>query len=115
MVSNGSDEDPGSASSPRGFQRRFLRKLGRDLDTALRIGRRGWHEALADELERCFARDELVKVRITSDERETVAETIAKACAAHCVGLVGQNALFYRPHPERPTIIVPERASGSDV
>lgn len=84
-----------------GKQKSHLRSLGQRLDPLLTIGKAGPTQAVAAAVGELLARRELVKLRLPAGpgpERRALADEIAAAAGAQCVGVVGRTALLYRPN-----------------
>lgn len=97
----------------KGFQKSYLRGLGQTLRPAIHVGKKGADEAFVRELQRVFDQQELLKVKFSArkEEKKQIAAQIAQETGATVVGVLGHNALFYRPHdePEKRVIRLPER------
>jgi RNA-binding protein YhbY len=66
----------------------------------LTVGKAGLTEAVSVATAELLARQELVKVRLPAGapaERKVLAEELARAAGALCVGTLGRTALLYRP------------------
>jgi len=88
-----------------GRQKRHLRSLGQQLQPLLSIGKAGLTEAVIQAAGALLDRQELLKVRLPpgpAAEREALADRLAQAVAACRAGLVGRNALLYRPNGALP-------------
>ena len=102
----------------RGSDRRYLRSLGSALRPVVTVGRNGVSEALLAKLRAELDAHELIKVRLTGDdraERDALGEQLAAASASQCVGRIGGIALLFRPHPDpaRRRIALPVRPKRS--
>ncbi|MCC6522536.1 MAG: ribosome assembly RNA-binding protein YhbY [Polyangiaceae bacterium] len=94
-----------------GKQRRHLRALGHALDPVVQVGKLGLSESLVRALDEALTRHELVKVRIGGEcpvDRHTLSEELASATASELAQLLGRTALYYRRHPKKPRIVLPE-------
>ena len=95
-----------------GAQKSYLRSLGQTMDCQLTIGREGITTAVVAELEKLFARHELIKVKLLAerDERDALCSAIAEKTGAAEAGSVGKTAIFYRQHsdPQKRSIELPE-------
>ena len=95
-----------------GAQKSFLRSLGQTMDGQLTIGREGITAPVVVELEKLFARHELIKVKLLAerDERDALCAAIEEKTGAAEAGAVGKTAIFYRQHaePKKRTIELPE-------
>jgi len=80
-------------------QRKALKQRAHHLKPVIRIGQKGISETLLAETEQALAHHELIKVHIACDERSTrasLAEQLARACAAELVTQIGKVAVLYR-------------------
>jgi RNA-binding protein len=105
-------------SGLRGSDRRYLRSLGSALRPVVTVGRNGVSDALLAKLRAELDAHELIKVRLTGEdraERDALSVQLAEASASECVGRIGGVALLFRAHPdpERRRIALPGRASRS--
>lgn len=91
-------------------QKRFLRQQAHHLNPVVRIGDQGLHEGVIKELDIALEFHELIKLKVTGQEREDKRAMIADIeekldCA--CVQLIGHVAIIYRAAKE-PTIVLPK-------
>ncbi|PPT78359.1 RNA-binding protein [Xanthomonas arboricola pv. populi] len=91
-------------------QNRFLRGQAHDLKALLQTGGKGVTPAFLAELEEVLERHELIKVKVTSEDRETrdamIAELTEKTGSA-LVQRIGHVAILYRPSKEKRQIVLP--------
>lgn len=90
-------------------QKRHLRGLGHQRKPVVMIGAQGYTPAVRSELEQALLRHELLKVRIAVGERAARDDVIAQLCSdtgAELVQRIGNVALLYRRHPEKPRLSV---------
>jgi RNA-binding protein len=90
-------------------QRRFLKGLAHKLTPSVHLGKNGWSEALRKEVDRQLGDLELIKVRISVEERQEflhLAQVIADASQSHLVQTIGRIAVLYR-EGEEPEIKLP--------
>ncbi len=93
-----------------GKAKRFLRSMAMEMDPVMQMGKSGASPSFIAELEDALSAHELVKVKILSNSAEevkTVAPQLAKATGAELVQVIGRNALFFRPSPDKPKIELP--------
>ena len=92
-------------------QRKHLRRLGHDRNPVVLIGNAGIGPNLVAEMDRALTDHELVKVRALVGDRglrdELLAE-LATATHSEMVQRIGHVALYYRRHPDQPTILLPD-------
>lgn len=97
-------------------QKKYLRSLGHALKPVLMVGGNGVTPGLLKEAETTLDTHELVKVRLRVGDREardTAIASITEATGATLVQRVGHVALLYRPHPDKPGIILPSGHSAA--
>ena len=91
-----------------GKQRRHLRALAHELKPLVLVGQRGVTETLIANLDEQLLAHELVKVKVHDpDSIEEVARELRDGTGAQLVQWIGKNLLYYRAHPEEPTIALP--------
>jgi Predicted RNA-binding protein containing KH domain, possibly ribosomal protein len=92
-------------------QRKHLRRLGHDRNPVVLIGNNGLGPNLVAEMDRALTDHELVKVRARVGDRDLRDELLAELATAtksELVQRIGHVALYYRRHPERPEILLPD-------
>ena len=91
-------------------QTRFLRGQAHDLKALLQTGGKGITPAFIAELNEVLERHELVKVKVTAEDRDArdamIAE-IVEATEAALVQRIGHVAVLYRPSREQRQIVLP--------
>ena len=90
-------------------QVRHLRGLGHTLKPVVMIGGGGLSDGVIGELNQSLEHHELLKVRVSAEDREERDALIEKMCeTAHCelVQRIGHIALVYRP-AEEPVLKLP--------
>lgn len=91
-------------------QRKYLRGLAHGRDPVVLIGQSGLSAAVTKEIDIALGAHELIKVRARvgdREERDAILTAIATQSASTLVQRIGNVGVFYRPHPERPKIILP--------
>jgi RNA-binding protein len=91
-------------------QRKYLRRLGHDRNPIVLVGQGGISPNLLAELDRALKDHELVKVRARVGDRELrdqVLDELAASTGAELVQRIGHVALYYRPNPDKPGILLP--------
>jgi RNA-binding protein len=91
-------------------QKKHLRGLAHGREPVVMIGQAGLSAAVANEFETAIAAHELVKVRARlgdREERDAVLAALAEQTGSVLVQRIGNIGVFYRPHKERPRIILP--------
>jgi RNA-binding protein len=99
-----------SPSSLSEKQRKYLRGLAHSRDPVVLIGQSGLTPAVTKELDTALGAHELVKVRARlgdRDERDAAFEQLVKDTQSALVQRIGNVGVFYRPHKDKPKIILP--------
>ena len=92
-------------------KRKYLRRLGHDRQPVVLIGNAGLGPNLIAEMDRALVDHELVKVRARvgdRDLRDQILVELATATRSEIVQRIGHVALYYRPNPEKPKILLPD-------
>lgn len=90
-------------------QIRHLRGLGHTLKPVVMIGGGGLSDGVIGELNQSLEHHELLKVRVSAEDREerdTLIEQMCKAVSCNLVQRIGHIALVYRPAQE-PVLKLP--------
>lgn len=93
-------------------QRRHLRGLAHALKPVVRLGSAGLTEAVASETARALNDHELIKVKAGGADRAARDElfgALARRTGSALVHRIGNVAVLYRPRPELPAILIPDR------
>ena len=91
-------------------ERQALKGRAHRLDPVVLLGAQGLSEAVVKEIDRALTAHELIKVRISADDRELRDEWIAELgerAQAALVGRIGHVAIYYRRSAEKPLIVLP--------
>lgn len=91
-------------------QRRFLRAEAHHLKPVVLMGQHGLTDAVLAEIDQALLIHELIKVRIPGverDEKKQITDAICDHCDCQHVQTVGHVATLYRPHPEKPQLVIP--------
>ncbi|HYM43420.1 MAG TPA: ribosome assembly RNA-binding protein YhbY [Steroidobacteraceae bacterium] len=105
-------EKTGSPTGLSERQRRHLRGLAHALKPVVRLGNAGLTEAVVRETARALDDHELIKVKAPGGDREArdgIFATLAARTDSALVHRIGNVAVLYRPHPELPRILIPDR------
>lgn len=92
-------------------KRKYLRRLGHDRNPIVLIGNAGLGPNLVAEMDRALLDHELVKVRARVGDRklrDQVLDELATATRSEIVQRIGHVAVYYRPHPEKSKILLPD-------
>lgn len=90
-------------------QKRYLRGLAHKLKPVVMLGNAGLSEGVANELDLSLEHHELIKVRVSAEDRETRDALIQALCeSARCelVQRIGHIAILYRA-AKKPVIRLP--------
>lgn len=91
-------------------QRKHLRGLAHGRDPIVMVGQSGLSPAVTNELDIALGAHELVKVRARvgdREQRDTILDQLASQTSSTLIQRIGNVGVFYRPHKERPKIILP--------
>ena len=91
-------------------QKRYLRGLAHPLKPVVLMGAKGLTDAVAAEVEIALEHHELIKVKVTAEDREAREQAIAelaRRCSAAVVQRVGHTATLYRRSQDTPAIVLP--------
>ena len=92
-------------------QIRYLRGLAHPLKPVLLLGGKGVTAGVLKELEQALADHELIKVRLTGDDRAARAAELAallESSHAEAVQTIGHIAVLYRRNDEKQQIALPK-------
>ena len=88
-------------------QRKHLRGLAHSLEPVVQVGQAGVTDAVLRNVDEALLAHELVKVRLHEPEdKHGDAARLAEGSGAALCGLVGHTVILYRPHPEKPRIVL---------
>jgi RNA-binding protein len=91
-------------------QKKHLRGLAHAREPIVLIGQSGLSDGVARELDGALTSHELVKVRARvgdREERDQILEELATRTSSTLVQRIGNVGVFYRPHQDKPRIILP--------
>ena len=91
-------------------QIKFLRSKCHDLKPVVMLGQKGLTEAVLNELETALDHHELIKIKLSMDDRDArkqVIDEICKHCHADQIQSIGKTVSIYRPNKEKPVIHLP--------
>ena len=91
-------------------QKKHLRGLAHGREPIVLIGNAGLSPGVASEFELALSTHELVKVRARvgdREQRDAILVALAEQTNSTLVQRIGNVGVFYRPHKERPRIILP--------
>lgn len=91
-------------------QKRHLRSLAHHLKPVVMIGQHGMKDSILEELEIALDSHELIKVRVSAEDRDDRAEminTMLEASGAELVQTIGHIAVLFRRNPKKPKVVLP--------
>ncbi len=91
-------------------QRKHLSTLSHSRKPIVRVGQKGLSENIIQELENALNVHELVKVKITTadrDARHEMIETFQQRCDCECIQKIGHTATLFRRNNKQPVIVLP--------
>ena len=92
-------------------QIKFLRSKAHGLKPVVMLGQKGLTDAVLNELDIALEHHELVKLKLSLDDRDVrrqVAEDICRQCKAEEVQSIGKTLTIYRVNPDKAIITLPE-------
>lgn len=107
-------EEARPAPALEGFQKRALRAQAHGLTALAQVGSAGLSAGVLSAVDGALRDHELVKVRMHQPtDKKALARALAEATGSALCGLVGHTAILYRPDPEQPRIVPPDRPRGA--
>ena len=92
-------------------QFKFLRAKCHDLKPVIMLGQKGLTEAVLEELDKALDHHELVKIKLSVDDREArqqLSDEICQHSHAEAVQSIGKTLSIYRPNKKKPVIQLPK-------
>jgi RNA-binding protein len=93
-------------------QIKFLRAKCHDLKAVIMLGQKGLTAEVLSELETALLHHELVKIKLSVDDREQRKQMITKICSqsqSEEVQSIGKTLSVYRVNPDKAIIELPKR------
>lgn len=93
-----------------GKQKRFLRSEAHHVDPIFQVGKGGVNEAMLVQIAEALEKRELVKISIlqnNEDDKNEVAERLAKGTKAELVQLIGHTVVLYKQSVNNKRIELP--------
>ena len=93
-------------------QAKFLRAKCHDLKAVIMLGQKGLTEEVLNELEIALTHHELVKIKLSVDDREACKQMIAEICDKSQsveVQSIGKTLSVYRVNPDQSVIELPRK------
>ena len=94
-----------------GKQKRFLRSEAHHLSPIFQVGKGGINDAMIKQIGEALEVRELIKVSILQnceDDKQEVAEALAKGADAELVQLIGLTVVLYKPSKNNKRIELPK-------
>ncbi len=88
-------------------QIKFLKTRAHALNPIVRVGQNGLTDAVLKELEIALAHHELVKIKVTADDRnarETMLLSMSENTRSHVVQRIGSMVVLFRQNVKKPVI-----------
>jgi len=92
-------------------QKRYLRGLAHDLKPVVMVGAKGVGPSLLAELDQALELHELIKVRVSAedrDQRDACTAALVEASGADLVARIGHVAVLFRRRRDNPLVILPK-------
>ena len=96
-----------------GKQKRFLRAEAHHLTPIFQVGKGGVSDEMTKQIREALEVRELIKVRILDnceDDKQEVAEALAKGTRAELVQLIGLTVVLYKESRNNKKIVLPKVA-----
>jgi RNA-binding protein len=86
----------------KGSTRKYLRSLAHHLKPLVIVGKNGISSQLLASTEVALNDHELIKVKFGEfkEAKKEISGQIAQSTKSELVGIIGNIAMFYRPHPQ---------------
>jgi RNA-binding protein len=92
-------------------QIKFLRAKCHDLKPVIMLGQKGLTEAVLEELDNALDHHELVKIKLSVDDRDARQQLSGEICErseAEAVQSIGKTLSIYRANKKKPVIKLPQ-------
>lgn len=92
-------------------QTKFLRAKCHDLKAVIMMGQKGLTEEVLNEMEIALTHHELVKIKLSVDDRDLRKQLITEICdktQAQEVQSIGKTLSIYRVNPDKAVIELPK-------
>ena len=93
-------------------QIKFLRAKCHDLKAVIMLGQKGLTDEVLNEIDIALTHHELVKIKLSVDDREVRKQMISEICEksqSEEVQSIGKTLSVYRVNPDRMIIELPKR------
>ena len=96
-----------------GFQRKYLRGQAHGLKPVVHVGKNGFSDALAEEVDQALSSHELIKIKFveSKDDKAAIVAALEERLDCTAAGIVGHTAILFRQNrvPEERKIRLPRR------
>jgi len=92
-------------------QKKYLRGLAHPKNPVVMIGQGGLGSGVIQELDSALTAHELIKISVRvgdREERDELLTQLTAQCHAELVQRIGNVAVLYRKHKEKPKIVLPD-------
>ena len=81
-----------------GKEKKYLRGLAHALNPVVLIGRNGYTDQVASQIDEALAAHELIKIKFIDyiDEKKEIAAEIVEKLKCECCGSIGHTFIFFR-------------------
>lgn len=93
-------------------QKRHLRGLAHPLKPVVMLGQKGLTETVMEEVRIALDSHELIKVRVSTgdrEERQKIIERICNTTESELVQAIGNIAILFRRNHDKPRVEMPSR------
>jgi RNA-binding protein len=86
----------------KGSAKKYLRSLAHHLKPVVIVGKNGVNAQLIGSVDLALKDHELIKVKFGEfkEAKKEISAEIAQATKSELIGIIGNIAMFYRPHPQ---------------
>lgn len=91
-------------------QKRFLRSQAHHLKPVVLLGQHGLTKNVIAEIDRALEAHELIKVRVTAEDRDAryaIIGSITRETGAELIHAIGHVAVLFRRNEKKPRIALP--------
>jgi RNA-binding protein len=88
-------------------QRAALKALAHHKEPVVQIGKNGVSAPVIAETKAALLAHELIKVKFSGKEARDDLSALAEGCAAEVIAVVGNVAILFVAHPDKPKIRLP--------
>ncbi len=92
---------------------KHLKGLAHHLKPVVLLGQKGLTDAVVQELREALAHHELVKIRVSAEDREerqAIIEALCEQTEAKLIQRIGHVAVLFKRNHEKPKLVLPKPA-----